>query len=129
MFRLPRWTVVLFTLLGAAAPAGAQSSGSPQRMPVGPAEPGAPSPVAAPLPAAPAAAAPVPGRLAPVPSGPALVTPDYAVPAPTVPPTGQAMAASKGDPRGKQGAPKGHRWHLFRRRSADGGRSSSPRRQ
>ncbi|HZY90775.1 MAG TPA: hypothetical protein VFE78_38480 [Gemmataceae bacterium] len=130
MHRLPRWPVVLFALLGVAAPAGAQSPGSPQRMPVGPAELGTPSPVAAPLPAAPPAASAVPGRLAPVPSGPALAPPAYSVPAATYAPSAPAPAAvGKADPRGGQAAPKAHRWRLFRRRSADAGRPTPARRQ
>lgn len=116
MHRYPRWAAVLFVLVGAAGPVGANPSDQAQRMPVGPPDAGAPSPIV-PAPAAPPPPAPVPQP------GPALM-PQYAAPAAPVIPQPQAQVAGPNGAAAPQAAAKGaqsnpHRWHLFHRRSAD----------
>jgi hypothetical protein len=131
MHRLPRWAAVLFALVGAAGPVGAGPSDEARRMPVGPPDAGAPSPVV-PAPAAPAplpAPAPTPPAAPPAVPGPE-VTPHYAAPvAPVVSqpqaqvPAGNGSAAGQAPAKGAQNS--GHRWHLFHRRPADEARQSA----
>lgn len=130
MLRLPPWAAVAVALLGVTAgQARARPPGPPQRMPVGPPEPGSPSSTPPPARPAtpgpgptPAVPEPSPGVLIPDPYGSAPPASDYPGPASVITPyrqgplpAGKGAAATRGDTKGQPAGAKAPRWKHFHR--------------